>query len=278
MSPVVIGLVLFAAALHATWNAVLRGGADRLWSITIMSCAAGVVAAPAILFLPPPLPASWPYLVVSSALQVGYSAFLVHAYRHGDLGSVYPIVRGSVPLLVTVGSLLLTPQRPGALALTGVTLVGSGIISLAFGKAAASGRSVALAFVTSLFIAAYVTADAVGVRASGNPRSYAAWICLAFGTLMFAMFVALRGRLRLEPRSPETLKAVAGGVLSMLAYAAMVFALALGPLGPVSALRETSVVFALVIGRVFLGEPFTVRRLLACAAVALGAFLVGYAR
>ena len=276
MSPVVIGLALFAAILHATWNAVLRGGADRLKSVTIMSVAATLVAAPLAMVLPIPSPRSWPYLAASSVLQVAYSVFLVRAYRYGDLGQIYPIVRGSVPLLVTAGGFVLTTYRPSTLALAGVVLVALGIMSLAFGKASASKRSIALAFVTSLFIAGYVTTDGIGVRLAGNSRSYATWIFLIYGILCRRLLLCSEETLRITIRSSETLKALAGGVVSLLGYAATISALAFGPIGPISALRETSVVFALIIGRIFLGEPLTSRRLVACGAVALGAVLVGF--
>jgi drug/metabolite transporter (DMT)-like permease len=272
MTPTVIGLALFAAVLHATWNAVLRTGSDRLWSVTVMSFATTLVAIPFAVVLPLPLATAWPYLLLSSCLQVCYSVFLVHAYRYGALGQVYPIIRGSVPLLVTLGGFLTTGQRLSPVALTGVVLVALGIMSLALGRHRASKESIVLALVTALFIAGYTTTDAVGVRHAGNARSYAAWIFLIYGALMPAAFIALRGTLTLDIRSPETLKALAGGVLSLTAYGAVISALALGPVGPISALRETSVVFAALIGRIFLGEALTVRRVTACAVVALGAF------
>jgi drug/metabolite transporter (DMT)-like permease len=278
MSPAVIGLVLFAAVLHAAWNAVLRSGADRLWSITIMSFAMTLVAIPFAAVLALPASPSWPYLILSSCLQVGYSVFLGYAYRHGELGQVYPIVRGSVPLLVTLGGVLFAGQRPGALALLGIVLVALGIMSLALDRRGATAKSVALAVITGLFIAAYITADGIGVRLAGDPRAYAAWIVLIYGVLMPMTFVALRGRLAVDMRSAETLKALAGGVISLIAYVAVVSALALGPIGPISALRETSVVFAVVLGRVFLGEQLTLGRLVACAVVAIGAACLGYDR
>ncbi|SEE52554.1 EamA-like transporter family protein [Rhizobiales bacterium GAS191] len=276
MTPAVIGLALFAAVLHAAWNAVLRSGADRLWSVTIMSFATTLVAIPFAVMLPLPSAPSWPYLMLSSALQVGYSVFLVYAYRYGELGQVYPIVRGSVPLLVTVGGFLLADQRPSALSLSGVVLVALGIMSLALDRPRAGAKSIMLALVTGLFIASYITADGIGVRLSGDPRAYATWIFLIYGALMPMTFIAFRGKPRLDVLSSETLKALAGGVISLIAYVAVISALALGPLGPISALRETSVVFAVLIGRVFLGEALTLRRLAACAVVALGASCLGY--
>jgi drug/metabolite transporter (DMT)-like permease len=276
MNPAVIGLVLFAAALHAAWNAVLRSGDDRLWSVTIMSFATTIVAIPFAVMLPLPSSLSWPYLILSSSLQVGYSVFLVFAYRYGELGQVYPIVRGSVPLLVTFGGFLLADQHPSALSLFGVILVALGILSLALGRRRATAKSVALAFITGLFIASYITADGIGVRLAGDPLAYATWIFLIYGALMPMTFFAFRRRLTLDVLSSETLKALAGGVISLIGYVAIISALALGPIGPISALRETSVVFAILIGRVFLGEALTMRRLTACAVVAGGASCLGY--
>jgi drug/metabolite transporter (DMT)-like permease len=276
MSPAVVGLVLFAGALHAAWNAVLRGGADRLWSVTIMSFATTVVAIPLAVVLPLPASPSWPYLLLSSCLQVGYSVFLVYAYGQGELGRVYPIVRGSVPLLVTLGGFLFAGQHPSAVSLLGVVLVALGIMSLALGRRRATAKSVVLAFITGLFVASYVTADGIGVRVAGDPWAYAAWIFLIYGALMPTTFMAVRGRLALEVLSAETLKALAGGVISLIAYVAVILALALGPIGPISALRETSVIFAVLIGRIFLGEALTMRRLAACAVIAFGASCLGY--
>lgn len=275
MSPAVIALALLAAALHASWNAVLRTGADRLWTVTVMSFAMTAVAVPVALALPLPSASAWPYLALSSCLQVGYSLFLVAAYRHGELGQVYPIVRGSVPLLVTLGGFVWAGQHLSVGAVAGILLVALGIMSLALGKGRATATSILLALTTGLFIASYTTVDAIGVRAAGNPVAYAAWISLIYGVLLPLAFTVIRGRPRLDLRSPETLKALAGGVVSLLAYGAVVAAFALGPVGPITALRETSVVFAALIGRVFLGEALTPRRVGACAVVALGAICLG---
>ena len=176
MSSTVIGLALFSAILHATWNAVLRSGADRLWSVTTMSFATTIIAIPFALALPLPSPPCWPYLILSSCLQVGYSVFLVYAYRHGDLGQVYPVVRGSVPLLVTLGVFLLTGQRPGTFSAIGVILVALGIMGLALSSHRASLKSVGFALLTGVFIASYTVTDATGVRLAGNPGIYTTWI------------------------------------------------------------------------------------------------------
>lgn len=276
MTPLVIALVLCAAVLHASWNAILRGGSDRLWSVTVMSFAATAVAIPAVVLLPLPAPASWPYLGLSGVLQVAYTAFLVFAYRHADLSQVYPMIRGSVPLLVTLGAALFAGEHLSALAVAGIALVSLGIMSLAFGKGRAQPIAVAAALANSLVIATYTVTDGIGARLSGNPFAYVSWIFLIYGVLMPAAFVAVRGRLVLRWRAPETRTALIAGVVQLVTYGTVIWALTLAPIGPVSALRETSIVFAALIGRIFLSEPLTARRLGACLVIAAGAACLGY--
>src|SRR5579863_2297025 len=271
MSSAIIALTLLAAMLHATWNAVLRSAVDRLWSVTIMSVATTAAAIPLAILLPLPRADSWLLLGVSALLQVVYSILLAHAYRYGELGQVYPVVRGSVPLLVSVGGFVLAGQRLSGTSLLGIALISCGIASLAVGKGRAQAKSLALSMVTAVVVAAYVTADAIGVRLAGNPQAYAVWIFVIYGALLPAAFVLLRGGIRADLRAAETLKALAGGILSLTSYAAVITALALGKAGPISALRETSIVFSAVIGRAVLGEQLTRRRVLVCLAVALGA-------
>ncbi|BCG89236.1 multidrug DMT transporter permease [Mesorhizobium sp. 113-3-9] len=276
MSPLVVGLALFAAILHASWNAFLRTGADRLWTVTVMSFSSTMLAIPLAILNGFPATSAWLYVGLSACLQVGYSVFLVAAYRHGELGQVYPIVRGSVPLLVTLGGFLLAGQQLTVLETVGVALVGGGIMGLSLGRGRAAATSILYALATGAIIAAYATVDAIGVRAAGNVGAYTAWVLLAYGALLPAIFVACRGRLAVDPRAPETWKALGGGLFALLAYGVVVAAFALGPAGPITAIRETSVVFAAFIGRLFLGETLTPRRVGACAVVALGAICLGY--
>lgn len=277
MKPTIIGLTLAAAVLHATWNAILRSGVDRLWSVTIMSFATTLVAIPCALLLPLPRTQSWAYLGISAVLQVLYIILLAHAYRHGELAQVYPIVRGSVPLLVSIGGFVFAGQRLNAGTLSGIGLISVGIVSLAFGRVRAEAKSLALALVTALLVASYVTADGIGVRLAGNSQSYAAWIFVLYGALLPMTFLLLRGRITVSLRAPETLKVMTGGVVSFVSYGATTAALAAGNVGPVAALRETSIVFAVLIGHIVLGERLTGRRVLVCLAVTLGAVCIGLA-
>ncbi len=271
MTPGVIALALTAALLHATWNAFLRSGADRLWSVTVMSLSGIAVGLPLVLLFPLPAPEAWVWIGLSSGLQVFYSLFLVAAYRQGELGQVYPVVRGTVPLLVTLGGLVLTGEAIAGTQLLGVILVATGIMSLALGRGRASTPSLLYALATSLIIATYSSVDAIGVRRAGHGGAYAAWVLVLFGIALTLTFVALRGRLTLPLRAPETRKALLGGVFALLAYGLIVTAYQYGPAGPITALRETSVIFAVLIGRLFLGERLTARRLIACLVVVLGA-------
>jgi drug/metabolite transporter (DMT)-like permease len=270
-------VVLLAAVLHASWNALLRSGADRLWSMTVMCAAIALVCLALIPVLPMPAEASWGYAVLSAVLHVGYNLFLVRTYRHGELGQTYPISRGSSPLLVSLGAAAFAHELPDIVATAGVLLVSAGIISLAFQGRGISGDSLFYALGTGCFIGAYSVTDGIGVRLSGTPVGYTAWMCALWGALALPVYAALRDWRSLVRGPRETYLAAGGGIVSLIAYGIIIFAMSLGPMGPVSALRETSVVFAAVIGRVFLRERLTVYRIAACIVVALGAVLIGHA-
>ncbi len=274
MSAVAVGLALVAAILHASWNAFLRTGADRLWSITVMSLTGSIITLPLLFLVPVPGAAAWPYILLSSGLQVGYSLFLVAAYRQGQLGQVYPIVRGTVPLLVTLGGFLFFGEVLGPWQTLGVLLIATGIMSLSLGKTRAATSSILFALTTGLIIACYSTVDSRGVKLVELPVAYALWVLFLFGIMITIAFALTRRGLAIDLQSPLTWKAAGGGVVAMLAYGLVVVAYAYAPAGLVTAVRETSVVFAVLIGALMLGEPLTVRRLLACVIVAGGAISV----
>jgi len=277
MTPIVVSLVMFSAMLHATWNAILRGGDDHLWTVTVMSLATTAAALVVAICLPPPDLRCLPYVLTSASLQVVYSVFLASAYRHGDLSQVYPIVRGSVPLMTTIGAFVFAGQRLSPHLLLGVALISGGIISLVIGRRRAAPKAVGFALATGLLVAGYVTVDALGVRRAGRPLAYAAWIFLAYGALMPLTYGALRRSFPSRILGRQGLKALAGGVASLVSYTAILSALALGALAPVSALRETSVVFSALVGRWLLHERLTPRRMLMCVAVAAGAACIALA-
>jgi drug/metabolite transporter (DMT)-like permease len=269
-------LVLLAAVLHASWNALLRAGTDRLWSMTMMCIAIALVCGGLALVVPMPARASWGCAVLSALLHVGYNLFLVRTYRSGDLGQTYPIARGTAPLLVSLGAALFAGELPDPISMAGVLLVSGGIISLAFQGRGLGLDSLPYALGTGCFIGAYSVTDGIGARLSGTPVGYTVWMCLLWGIMMPPVYAMVRDWRSLIRGPRETLVAAGGGIVSLVAYGLIIFAMTLGPMGPVSALRETSVVFAALIGRFFLHERLTAYRIAACAVVAIGALCIGH--
>ncbi|OPA86296.1 EamA family transporter [Pseudomonas fluorescens] len=271
----IVLLILFAAFLHASWNALLRAGADRLWSMTIMCLAVAIASAFIAVFLAPPAQASWFYVVLSAVLHVFYNLFLVRSYKVGDLGQTYPIARGSSPILITLAASVFAGETVSTHAMLGIALVSGGIISLAFHKRRLAVPGLPYALGTGFFIAAYSVTDGIGARLSGAPMAYTAWMCALWGVLMPLVYIGLRSSRSLFSLRPGFAIAFLGGLVSLLAYAIIIYAMAYAPMGAVSALRETAVLFAALIGYFFLGEALTPRKLLACAVIALGTFLIG---
>jgi uncharacterized membrane protein len=226
-------------------------------------------------FAPPPAAQSWGYALLSALLHVGYNLFLVRSYRVGDLGQIYPISRGSSPALIALGAALFVGETITASELLGIGLVSGGIISLAFRGRSLSVPSLPYALGTGCFIAAYSVVDGIGARLSGAPLAYTVWMSALWGMLMPAVYIGLRDARSLFSVRPGMFTAVIGGLVSLLAYAIVIYAMNEAPLGAVSALRETSVLFAALLGSLFLGERLTVRRMLACVVIASGAIIIG---
>jgi len=262
--------------MHASWNALLRGGVDRLWSMTVMCLAVAIASVAIALFLAPPAKASWMYAVFSAGLHVGYNLFLVKSYQVGELGQTYPISRGSSPILITIAASVFAGESVAMGAMLGIVLVSGGIISLAFKGRRLAVPSLPYALGTGCFIAAYSVTDGIGVRLSGAPMAYTVWMCALWGVLMPPVYIGLRGTNSLFAiRRPGFITAFIGGLVSLLAYGIVIYAMSGAPMGAVSALRETSVLFAAVIGYFFLGETLTVRKMLACAVIAIGTIIIG---
>lgn len=273
------GAVVFAAMLHAAWNAMLHGNRDRFLSMTWMSIAIAALATVVAVSVPLPAAACWPYIVASGLVHVFYNVSLVRSYRRNDLALAYPIARGSSPLLVTLGAALFAHEAIGPLRALGIAMVSGGIIAIALNGRRVSRASVGAALVTGAAIAVYTVIDGIGVRLSnGQALAYTAWMFLSYW-LMPVLFVAARGLAPLwEPVRANPLSvasSLAGGLVSLAAYGIVVWAMQSGAMGAVSALRETSVVFAVLMGRVFLREAVSGTRWLACMVVAAGAVCLG---
>jgi drug/metabolite transporter (DMT)-like permease len=263
-------LVLFAALLHASWNALLKSGGDGFWSMTVMGIATALACAAALPFLPVPLRACWPFIAASALLHVGYNAFLIRAYRGGDFGSAYPIARGSSPLLVTLGAALTAGETPALHGIIGILLVSTGIISLTFRGRRPPEAGIFYALGTGVFIAAYSVTDGLGARLSGNAPAYTAWMCLLWGAAALPAYLLLRREGRLWRGARANGLAALGGIISVVAYGIVIFAMAHAPMGSVSALRETSVLFAVLLGRIVFGEKLTARRIVSALVIVTG--------
>lgn len=275
MTPFSIVLVLSAAFLHASWNALLRGGTDRTRSMLIMNVTVGVAGVAMMAFAGLPSAASAPYVVASGLIHLVYNALLVRMYRSGDLGETYPVARGSSPALIALGGSLLAGEWMNPIGSVGIGLVCAGIFMLAAAKGRLHAMNLPAALATGISIAAYTIVDGLGVRASGN------WI--AYTGAIFAFFLAVplwylaRGRRAVFAVSmAEAGKAASGGLISLAAYGAIIWAMQANAMGAVSALRETSVVFAALLGAAFLGERLTLWRIAACCIIATGAACVGW--
>jgi drug/metabolite transporter (DMT)-like permease len=270
VTPLVLACVTGAAILHAGWNAVLRGGSDRLWSMTLMMVAVSAVTVAAALVVPWPNAASWPYVGASALIHAGYNLSLVRTYRIGDLGQTYPISRGSSPVLVALGAMVFAHEAVTLASGLGIALVSGGIVSLALQGRTVRAEVLPAALTTGVLIGAYTVVDGIGVRLSGDSVAYANAMFLLWSLTMPPIFLVLRGRPPAYSRR-ETAMALAGGVVSILAYGIVIWAMRSGAMGVVSALRETSVVYAALIGRIFLKERLTAQRIASCLAIAAGA-------
>ncbi len=278
MTAGLLALVLGAALLHAVWNALVKLAAERASVFGLLALghvALGVVLAAAS---PLPAPRSWPYLAASTLIHFGYYALLNLSYRLGDLSLVYPVARGIAPVLVALGATMAAGEVLAAPVWAGIVAVSAGVVALSGGmrRGALRGGAVLPALLTGLTIAAYSLVDGLGVRLSGAPAGYIGWLFIL--EIFVTIFVFSSGGRRLWTTRPRTLAlGLAGGLISASAYGMVIWAKALAPLGVVSALRETSVLIAALIGVTFLRERPWRRRIWAGAVVALGVALIALA-
>lgn len=265
--------VLAAALLHAVWNALLRFQGDRLTMVTLLVAFSGLFALPGALWTGPPEPAAWPWLAASMALHVGYNVFLARAYGHGELGRVYPLARGAAPLLTLVAGGLLLGQTLETWPRLGVITLAGGILLLALEGGwrgfRQNPRSVTYSLTTALFIAGYTLADGIGARTASNTHAYVLWLFVLNGLPLLLHRLAT-GRSRPDALVANWRAAAIGGLLSLGAYWIAIWAMTVAPIAAVAALRESSVVFAVLIGALFLREPFTRIRVLSVLTVLAG--------
>jgi drug/metabolite transporter (DMT)-like permease len=275
LTPFSIVLVLSAALLHASWNALLRGGADRSQSMLIMNVTVGVAGLAMMAFAGLPSAASAAYVIASGLIHLVYNALLVRTYRSGDLGETYPVARGTSPALVALGGSLFAGEWMNLVGTIGIGLVCAGIFMLAAAKGRLHAMNLPSALATGVSIAAYTVVDGIGVRASGNWISYTGGM-FAFFLLVPLWYLAQRKHAVFGVSLAEGCKAASGGLISLAAYGAIIWAMQGNAMGAVSALRETSVVFAALLGAAFLKERLTPWRTAACCIIAAGAACIGW--
>jgi drug/metabolite transporter (DMT)-like permease len=276
MDPVVLALVLLAAVLHASWNALVKVGGDPFVRLALLNVVSGLCALPFLFLVALPAVASWPYLLGSVAIHLAYNVTLAYSYRFGDLSHVYPIARGVAPPLVALGAWLIAGESPGPIGVLAILVISGAIASLAFSPGWRLGplAPLWLALATGLSIAGYTICDGLGGRAAGDVLGYIAWL-FALDAVPFGLIVAFWRRHDLAAQLRASCRAsVLGGVLALGAYGLVIWAMSQAPMASVSALRETSVIMAALIGTRLLREPFGRRRVVAASVVALGVVLL----
>ena len=278
MRPSMVFLVLCAAVLHVAWNAVVKVSTDRLVTMTRVAGSAALASLVVLLFVGLPARASWSYLALSATLHTGYVLFLLRAYRYGDLSQVYPIARGTAPLLVLGLAFVAAGEAPHGTALAAILLIAAGVMSLAFRghlRLSGSRKQVWYALGTALFIAGYTVVDGLGARHAGSPHGYTASLFILNGLVVATLLFARRGRGAGAVWGGTAWKsAVAGGVMSLAAYWLVIWALTLAPMAPVAALRETSVIVAAILGTLWLKEPFARWSVVSAVVAAAGIVLL----
>ena len=274
-------MVLGAALVHATWNALVKTDRDRLALIRVMSLTQLVLSLCLVPFVTVPAPESWPYLAASTVLCTGYMLFLNRAYQVADLSLVYPLARGAAPFIVAVVSVWLLGEQLSQTGILAILLIGLGITSLILARGAASlrdWRPILLALVTGAFIGSYTIVDGLGARAAGSAHGYMIWLSLitALLTVGCVSWLQRDRRTALSPRS--RFAGIAAGIMSYGSTWVVIWALTLAPLAMVSALRETGIVFAVIIGVVFLKERVNPARLASIALTLVGTTLLKISR
>lgn len=280
MDSFVFTAVLFAAACHAGWNVAIKTGLDPLASTVLITTGAGIVSLALIPFVGlPPAPA-WPWVIASVVIHLFYFIGLSEAYHTGDLGQVYPLARGSAPLMTAGATTLLLGERLTALGWTGIVTLAAGILllSLRGGRGGEQRhldrRAIFFALFTALTICIYSVVNGVGGRTSGDPHPYTLAMFVGNAAIMAIYFLARRGSAPVAPMIRRWPVGLFGGSLQLLSYGIVIWAMTKAPIAPVAALRETSVLFGAVLAFFLLKEPLKPARIAAAAMILCGLVLI----
>lgn len=277
MESLVFAAVLFAAACHAGWNALIKVGLEPLASTTLISLGAALVALVFIPFVGTPAAAAWPWLAASVVIHLFYFGSLVEAYRTGDLGQVYPIARGSAPLMTAAATTLFVGEQLGLLGWAGIVALVGGVFLLSArgGRdlARLDRRAVGFALFTAVTICAYSVVDGIGARLALNANAYSLWLFVGIGIAMPPYALARNGVSVLGAMAPFWQRGLGGGALQLVSYSIAIWAMTVAPIAVVAALRETSVLFGAAIAVLLLKEPLRPARI-AAALLIVGGLVV----
>lgn len=278
MTTLVFITVILAALLHAGWNVIVKSNSDRLMSLTVLQSFMALMGAGMVVAFGFPGHQVWPWAVASGILHLGYNLFLVRAYRHADLSLVYPIARGSAPLMTLVGSLLLTNDPISFWMTVAIVVLVVGLMLTGLGQQSAQADPHALYYAlgTACWIAAYTLVDGMGARASGNALGFAGVIFVFDGLLILAAAVWMRGWRLTQGFIDNWATGLVGGAASCAAYAIAVWAMTKAPIASVAALRETSIVFVLVLSARILKETLGWQRIIGGMMIVGGASLLRF--
>jgi drug/metabolite transporter (DMT)-like permease len=255
VSLTIILLVLLAGLIHAVWNALAKGITSQSTSFALMNLGIAVVSWIALPFIGVPRTQAWPFVLASVACHIGYELFLMGSYERANFSRAYPIARGMAPLLVSLGGLVLASERIGLKGLAGITFIVLGVISLAYVRNSTKLDRVGVywALATGVAIAVYNVVDGLGVRRSHDPLRYAVVLFALQSTIWVVAVVVRRGWTWSDQASTVSI-GLAAGLMSLVAYTIVLYAQSKAPLGIVSALRETGVVWAAAIGVIIFKE------------------------
>ena len=270
--------MLFAAACHAAWNAAIKRGLDPLATTVVISVGAALVAAAMLPLVGLPAAASWPWCAASVLIHLFYFAALIESYRAGDLGQVYPIARGSAPLMTAAATTVFVGERLGILGWFGIILLVAGVLllSLRGGRdlARLDRKAVGFALFTAVTICAYSVVDGVGARLAGSANAYTVALFIGIAPVMALYALARRGAQATLAIGRHWGIGLAGGALQLGSYGIAIWAMTVAPIAIVAALRETSVLFGAVIAVVFLKEPLRASRIVAALTIIAGLALI----
>jgi drug/metabolite transporter (DMT)-like permease len=278
MESLVFAAVLFAAACHAGWNASIKRGLDPLATTVAISLGAALVSLAAMPFAGLPAVAAWPWVLASIAIHLFYFAALIESYRAGDMGQVYPIARGSAPLMTATVTTVLIGEHLGVAGWLGIVLLAAGVLMLSLrgGRdlAKLNRRAVGFALFTAVTVCAYSVVDGIGARLAGSANAYTVALFIGIGPVMALYAVAHNDDGALGDARRLWRTGLAGGALQLGSYGIAIWAMTVAPIAIVAALRETSVLFGALIAVVVLKEPLRAGRLVAALLIVSGLVLI----